>query len=37
MGGSSWRARVGAPPNKGAKYPPEVLTPYEVAAVIGQC
>jgi site-specific recombinase XerD len=25
------------PPNKGKKYPPEVLTPAEVAAIIGQC
>jgi hypothetical protein len=37
MSGSSWRARADAPPNKGAKYPPEVLTPGEVAAIIGQC
>jgi site-specific recombinase XerD len=26
-----------APPNKGHKYPPEVLTPAEVAALIGGC
>jgi site-specific recombinase XerD len=25
------------PPNKGKKYPPEVLTPAEVATLIGQC
>jgi site-specific recombinase XerD len=37
MSGTSWRARAGAPPNKGAKYPPEVLAPDEVAAIIGQC
>ncbi len=37
MGGSSWRARTDAPPNKGAKYPPEVLPPDEVAAIIAQC
>ena len=37
MGGSSWRSRTDTPPNKGAKYPPEVLTPAEVAAIIGQC
>ena len=34
MGASSWRARADAPPNKGRKYPPEVLTAGEVAAVI---
>ena len=37
MSGSSWRARSDAPPNKGARYPPEVLTAGEVAAIIGQC
>ena len=37
IGGSSWRARAGAPPNKGRKYPAEVLTPAEVAALIGRC
>jgi site-specific recombinase XerD len=26
-----------APPNKGHRYPPEPLTPEEVAAIIGQC
>jgi site-specific recombinase XerD len=25
------------PPNKGHKYPPEPLTPFEAAAIIGQC
>ena len=37
MGAASWRARADAPPNKGGRYPPEVLTPPEVAAIIGQC
>jgi site-specific recombinase XerD len=37
MSATSWAARSEAPPNKGKKYPAEVLTPVEVAAIIGQC
>ena len=37
MGGSSWRARADAPPNKDRKYPAEVLTADEVTAVIRLC
>ncbi len=36
--GASPMMRAGmTPPNKGRKYPAEVLTPAEVAAVIGRC